>query len=97
MPSMREIEDFVAEVERNTARARERAQGWTVTRIAEPIGGGLGQVVVNGYGVLLDVDLNADALRHTSERGLGPILRDAIIRAERRAEQKRIVERSSLI
>ncbi len=49
---MQEIEDFVAEVERNTARATERAHAWKSARIVEAIEGGLGRVVVDGYGVL---------------------------------------------
>ena len=97
MPSMREIEDFVAEVERNTARARERAHAWTTARLTEPINGDLGQVVVSGYGDLLGVELNPDTLRFTNEQRLGPAILDAITRAERRAEEKRRVERSSLI
>lgn len=97
MPSMREIEDFVAEVECNTARARERARAWTTARLAEPIDGDVGQVVVSGYGALLGVELNPDALRFTDEQRLGPAVLDAITRAERRAEEQRRVERSSLI
>lgn len=97
MSSIREIEDFVAEVERNTALARERARAWTTARLAEPIDGGLGQVVVSGYGSLLGVELNPDALRFTNEQRLGPAVLDAITRVERRAEEKRRTEHSSLI
>lgn len=97
MPSMREIEDFVAEVERNTARARERARAWTTARLAEPIDDDLGQVVVSGYGALLGIELNPDALRFTNEQRLGPAVLDAITRAERRAEEQRRVDRSPLI
>lgn len=96
MPSMQEIEDFVAEVERNTARATERAHGWKAVRIVEAIEGRLGRVVVDGYGVLHAVELDGDGLRFIDEQRLGPAVLDAIRRAERRAEEKRAAEHTSL-
>ena len=96
MPSMQEIEDFVAEVERNTARATERAHAWKSARIVEAIAGGLGRVVVDGYGVLHAVELDTGGLQFTDEQRLGPAVLDAIRRAERRAEEKRAAEHTSL-
>lgn len=90
MPSMQEIEDLVAEVARNTARAQERAEAWSNTEVRQPIAHDLGEVVVSGYGLLLAIDLNPDMLRYTTERALAPAIVDAIRRAEQKAEDIRV-------
>lgn len=97
MPSMQEIENFVAEVERNTARAPQRAREWTATNVIVPIADNLGEVVVNGYGSLRAIELNSNTLRFANERTLASAVLDAIIRAEKKAENIRGAERSSLI
>lgn len=97
MPSMQEIENFVAEVERNTARARQRAGTWTATNVVVAIAGNLGQVVVNGYGALRAIELDPNALRLTNERTLASSVLDAVNRAEKKAENIRSAEHCSLM
>ncbi len=53
--------------------------------MTEAIGGDLGAVVVNGYGELVDISLEHDKLRYTTEKALGRQVLEALRRAERRS------------
>jgi hypothetical protein len=82
MPGMWEIEEFVAEVERKTARAREEARRRPRTRFVQNVGYDLGRVTV-ADGELVEITLNRAKLRYTN----GAILAREIILAVRRAEE----------
>lgn len=89
MPSMREIEELVTEIHRNTERVRETTRQLTAMRVEQDIGSGLGVVVVNGYGVLRDVRLKPSTLRYADSSRVGKRILHAVLAAEKKAERIR--------
>lgn len=93
MPSMREIEELVAEIHRNTERVRENTRRLAAMDVTQDIEAGLGVVVVNGYGSLRDIRLDPKALRYADASRVGRQVLGAVLAAEEKAQQIR-AERS---
>lgn len=94
MPSMREIEDLVTEIHRNTERVRENTRRLTTMDVEQDIDAGLGVVVVNGYGSLRDVRLDPSALRYADASRVSTRILGAVLAAEEKARRIR-AERTS--
>ncbi|MBB5156431.1 YbaB/EbfC family nucleoid-associated protein [Saccharopolyspora phatthalungensis] len=82
---MNELENLLVEIQRQTAAAKAVGQRLAAETVTEAIGGDLGAVVVNGYGELVDISLEHDKLRYTTEKALGRQVLEALRRAERRS------------
>lgn len=93
MPSMREIEELVAEIHRNTQRVRENTRLLAAMDVEQDIEAGLGVVVVNGYGSLRDIRLDPKALHYADASRVSRQILGAVLGAEAKAEQIR-AERS---
>ncbi|MQA87889.1 MAG: hypothetical protein GEV03_25505 [Streptosporangiales bacterium] len=94
VPSMREIEQLVTEIHRNTERVRENARQLTSMKVEQDIGAGLGVVVVNGYGTLRDIQLDPSTLRYADSSRVSKRILQAVLAAEQKVERIRS-ERSS--
>lgn len=91
---MREIEELVAEIHRNTERVRESTRQLAAMDIRQDIDAGLGVVVVNGYGSLRDIRLEPSALRYADASRVSDRIVGAVLAAEEKAERIR-AERSA--
>ncbi|PKW15399.1 DNA-binding protein YbaB [Saccharopolyspora spinosa] len=85
MASMHEIENLLAEIQQRTAAVQAASRRLVAETVVETIGGDLGELAVNGYGELVDISLEHDKLRYTTEKALGNQVVEALARAERRA------------
>lgn len=85
MPSMQDIEQFVAEVEARTARAKEAAQRHAETTFVQDINNELGSVTVTGTGDLVDITLDTAQLRYTNAATLSREILSALHLAEEKA------------
>ncbi|WP_143539520.1 YbaB/EbfC family nucleoid-associated protein [Saccharopolyspora spinosa] len=82
---MHEIENLLAEIQQRTAAVQAASRRLVAETVVETIGGDLGELAVNGYGELVDISLEHDKLRYTTEKALGNQVVEALARAERRA------------
>lgn len=83
-----EIEAILHRAEREIEQARQRVRERNDARIETAIPGGIGTVVVNGYGVLRNIMLDPDAVRRTTPERLGRHVADTINKAESRARRR---------
>jgi DNA-binding protein YbaB len=84
---MASVRAAVAEAERRTAEAAERARARAGTIIRERVEPDLGTVSVTGLGELLAVDLDPREMAWTTPSALAQAVTSAIQRAERRANR----------
>jgi DNA-binding protein YbaB len=84
---MASVRAAVAEAERRTAEAAERARARASTIIREKVEPGLGTVSVTGLGELLAVDLDPREMAWTTPSALAQAVTSAIQRAERRVNR----------
>ena len=84
---MASVRDAVAEAERRTAEAAERARARAGTIIREQVEPRLGTVSVTGLGGLLAVDLDPREMARTTPSALAEAVTSAIQRAERRVNR----------
>jgi hypothetical protein len=84
---MASVRAAVAEAERKTAEAAERARARAGTIIHERVEPGLGTVSVTGLGELLAVDLDPREMVWTTPSALAHAVASAIRCAERRADR----------
>ena len=84
---MASVRAAVAEAERRTAEAAERARARASTIIREKVEPGLGMVSVTGLGELLAVDLDPREMAWTTPSALAQAVTSAIQGAERRVNR----------
>ncbi len=84
---MASVRATVAEAERRTAEAAERARARAGAIICEQVEPSLGTVSVTGLGELLAVDLDPREMAWTTPSALAQAVTSAIQRAERRANR----------
>lgn len=73
-----EIRALVAEIEEATAAAQQRAEARAHEQVKVALAHDLGSITLNGYGDLVSVDLDRDAIRFTSEARVAQAVKDAI-------------------
>lgn len=87
-PSQR-IKENLARAKDRYQRAVDKARTLPAEQVTQEIGSNLGQVVVNGYGRLVDIDLNANEVRYSNGRALGSAIVAALHDAESSAQSLR--------
>ncbi|RZS44843.1 DNA-binding protein YbaB [Herbihabitans rhizosphaerae] len=76
---------LTAEIKANIERAEQARDSAVARRFEQKITGGIGTVIVDGAGLLLDVRLDQQAITYMSARAVGDAVLRAITEAERRS------------
>jgi hypothetical protein len=89
MSTLDEIYQLVREIEAGTAQAEANAAALGSKMFVADIRPELGAVSVNGFGILVSIDLNPRNLSVTTEQVLGRAIVDAINKADAQADAAR--------